>query len=56
MIKSAAVVKKELIKMLMNHLTGSVDTADNWAAEGHTQKNADLIEVVKNDSGDWVEA
>jgi len=49
-------MKNQPNKMLMNPSTGSVDTADNWNAEGHTQQNADLIEVVKNDSGDWVEA
>jgi len=47
---------KSRAKMPMNPQTGSVDTADNWEAEGHTQQNADLIEVVKNDSGEWEEA
>ena len=41
-------------KMLMNPATGSVDTAENWAAEGYTEENAGLIEVVLVD-GSWVE-
>lgn len=40
---------------LMNPHTGSVDTAENWAAEGCTPENSELIEVVKV-NGDWVEA
>lgn len=41
---------------LMNPHTGSVDTAENWKAEGFTKENSDLIEVVKDENGDWVEA
>lgn len=39
---------------LMNPCTGSVDTAENWAVEGWSQDNADLIEV-ELESGEWVE-
>lgn len=39
---------------LMNPYTGSVDTAENWAAEGYTQENSELIEVVEV-NGEWVE-
>lgn len=52
-------------KYLMNPFTGSVDTEENWRAEMPTwdedpaecerQFNT-LVEVVKNDSGDWVKA
>lgn len=42
-------------KYLMNPHTGSVDTEENWAAEGFTQANADLIEVVKNKDDCWTE-
>ncbi len=41
---------------LMNPHTGSVDTLGNWAADGYTQDNAELIEVIQDASGDWVEA
>lgn len=41
---------------LMNPHTGSVDTAGNWKAEGHTQENSNLIAVVKDESGEWIEA
>lgn len=41
---------------LMNIHTGSVDTSDNWAAEGYTPSNAALVEVVKDENGDWIEA
>lgn len=40
--------------VLMNLLTGSVDTEENWAAEGHTRENCGLEEVVLNDEGDWI--
>lgn len=39
---------------LMNPHTGSVDTKENWLAEGYTPENSDLIEVIKV-SGQWVE-
>lgn len=39
---------------LMNTKTGSVDTAENWAADGYTAENADLVEV-KDVNGEWVE-
>jgi hypothetical protein len=49
---------------LMNPVTGSVDIADNWAAEMFTwdddpaecqrQFNR-LIEVVRDANGDWIE-
>ena len=50
-------------KYLMNPFTGSVDTEENWLSEMPTwnddpkecQRQFDtLIEVTKNDSGDWV--
>lgn len=52
-------------KFLMNPMTGSVDTEENWLAEmprwdedpAECQRQFDtLIEVVKNEDGDWVEA
>jgi len=33
--------------------TGEVDTQENWAAEGFTVENSELIEVVKDDDGWW---
>ena len=51
-------------KFLMNSFTGSVDTEENWLSEMPTwnddpkecQRQFDtLIEVTKNDSGDWIE-
>ena len=41
---------------LMNPHTGTVQTQEDWAADGFTAENADLVEVVKDDNGDWVEA
>lgn len=41
---------------LMNPYTGTVQTAEDWAADGYDQSNAKLIEVVRNEAGDWVEA
>lgn len=50
---------------LMNPFTGSVDTKDNWLAEMPTwdedpaecQRQFDsLVEVIKDENGDWVEA
>ncbi|MFL6141719.1 MAG: hypothetical protein ACJ72N_07590 [Labedaea sp.] len=43
-------------KYLMNANNGAVQTAAQWAADGFTTENADLIEVVRNSGGDWVEA
>lgn len=51
-----------MTKFLMNPATGSVDTEENWLAEmseweGDQQAQLDaLVEVVKDESGDWVEA
>ena len=51
-------------KFLMNPFTGSVDTEENWLSEMSSwdedpkecQRQFDtLIEVVKNEHGDWVE-
>jgi hypothetical protein len=39
---------------LMNPHTGTVQTAADWAADGYTQANAELVEVVKTADG-WVE-
>lgn len=41
---------------LMNPATGTVQTAEDWAADGYDQSNAELVEVVKDEAGDWVEA
>ena len=41
---------------LMNPYTGTVQTAEIWEADGFTTENADLIEVVKDENGDWVDA
>ena len=56
------------MKMLMNVTTGSVDTAENWEADSEQDgcgrepwdfdaavANDDLVEVVKDAAGDWVE-
>lgn len=49
---------------LMNTPTGSVDTAENWAAEAYTWSDCEdeiyeqfeeLIEVKKDKNGDWIE-
>lgn len=56
-----------MAKYLMNTATGSVDTEENWLAEmltweceegQPTRKElfAALVEVVKDEAGDWVEA
>lgn len=39
---------------LMNIHTGSVDTTENWAAEGYTIENSGLVEVEKDEYGCWV--
>jgi hypothetical protein len=39
---------------LMNYYTGSVDSEENWAAEGWSMDDSDLIEVEKKE-GRWVE-
>jgi hypothetical protein len=39
---------------LMNPHTGTVQSAEDWEADGFTVDNADLIEVVKGENGDWV--
>lgn len=41
---------------LMNIHTGTVQTAQEWADDGFTTENAELVEVVKDQNGDWVEA
>lgn len=56
-----------MAKYLMNTATGSVDTEENWLAEMPTweceegqptreEQFAALVEVVKDEAGDWVEA
>ena len=40
---------------LMNPETGSVETKEDWEAEGYTQENANLVEVEKEENGDWAE-
>ena len=56
--------------MLMNPVTGSVDTLEGWKADfeaiaeedraalwgGESFEDAGLVEVVKDENGDWVEA
>ena len=40
----------------MNPCTGSVDTFNNWAAEGFPpDEDESLVRVVKDSSGDWVD-
>ena len=41
---------------LMNIGTGSVDTAENWSAEGFTVENSGLVEVEKDSEGGWQES
>lgn len=41
---------------LMNPHTGTVQTAEDWEADGFAVDNADLVEVVKDENGDWVDA
>lgn len=41
--------------LLMNPHTGSVDTEENWAAEGYTTENSTLVEVVMLDDGSYEE-
>jgi hypothetical protein len=42
------------MKNLMNPYTGSVDTEENWAAEGYTINNAELVEVEWSEEvQDW---
>lgn len=41
------------MKYYMNPHTGSVDTLDGWFP--FTLENSKLIEVKKDDNGDWVE-
>ena len=56
------------MKMMMNVHSGSVDTAENWEADSEqdgygrepwdyaaTVANGDLVEVVKDEDGKWVE-
>ncbi len=46
----------------MNTLTGSVDTKDGWDYENESGETVnavelgEVIEVVKDEHGDWVEA
>lgn len=49
-------IEAEQVIMLMNPHTGTVMTAEDWAVEGYDKSNAELVEVVKDDAGDWVEA
>lgn len=41
---------------LMNIYTGIIKTAQEWADDGFTVKNAELVEVVQEQNGVWVEA
>ena len=47
-------------RFLMNPHTGSVDTAENWAADaerdGWDFETAELVDVVPDGSGGWREA
>ena len=41
----------------MNPETGTVDTLENWEADGYTKESAILIEVIPDPvTGDWIEA
>ncbi len=44
-------------EMLMNPMTGSVDTAENWACEieDNSSDFETLIEVAKDEGESWVE-
>lgn len=53
-----------MTKYLMNVITGSVDTLENWESDfrsmseeqwGGTEFMTGLVEVVKDESGEWVE-
>lgn len=62
-IKEAIEMSTE--KFLMNPFTGSVDTEENWKSDMQEWETMDgktpqeqfdsLIEVTKNESGDWIE-
>jgi len=43
----------ENTKLFMNIFTGSVDTEENWLSEIESTEN--LVEVVKDENGDWIE-
>ncbi len=46
-----------MTKYFMNPNTGSVDTLYGWDVDSEKEAIAEgLIEVVKDDDGDWVEA
>jgi hypothetical protein len=42
--------------LLMNPHSGTVQTAEDWTANGFTPANAELTEVVSDGAGGWVEA
>lgn len=42
-------------RYLMNPHSGTVQTADEWAADGFDQSNAELIEVASLDGKHWHE-
>lgn len=42
--------------LLMNPHTGTVQSAQDWADDGYTTANAELIEVKAGDAGGWLEA
>ena len=56
----------EAQKMMMNPATGSVATEEEWREDferlsaeewgGTTFESAGLVDVVKNEAGEWVEA
>lgn len=39
---------------LINPHTGSVDTKENWEAEGFNQENSYLVEVIQDEDGEWI--
>lgn len=39
----------------MNPHTGTVQTLEDWAADGYSLANAELLPVVQDSAGDWVE-
>ena len=67
MIKFTIQGKKIMPTFLINPSTGSVDTKENWVSEiSNWEKNKDgndaqsqfdsLVEVVKDENGDWIES
>ena len=43
-----------LTRFLMNPATGAVNTAKNWRAELPLEEYGTLVDVKKDEQGDWV--